>query len=200
MEASPGLRPQRGQNPRKAPSELYAGTQKRASLKVFCLEKRFSTGVLQEYLKCATPDCLVRGTDLFSCRLLIYKTTTANTTTAVQCECNKITPTFFVRSAQTVFFGVLRTSVVYVCREVQKVENHWFREIHVTTVKLKTFFRQATQSPAPWPPVGEPLLHVPVRLPLWAQQAELAAAHQARHRRCRRGRARSSALGRGFCH
>ena len=35
----------------------------------FLLWQRFSTGVPQEYLKHATPECLIRGTDLFSYRL-----------------------------------------------------------------------------------------------------------------------------------
>ena len=33
------------------------------------LDQRFSTSVLQEFLKCAVPDYTVRGTDLFSLRL-----------------------------------------------------------------------------------------------------------------------------------
>ena len=40
----------------------------------------------QEVLKHATPDCLVRGTDLSSLRLSKKNMTTANTTVAVQWE------------------------------------------------------------------------------------------------------------------
>ena len=60
----------------------------------FSVRQRFSTSVLQEFLKHAIPDYLVWGTDLFSLRLLNKKMTTANTTVAVQCEWIKIIPIF----------------------------------------------------------------------------------------------------------
>ena len=50
------------------------------------LPKQFSTGVLQEFLKHAISDYLVKGTDLFFFRLSNKKMTTANTTIAVWCE------------------------------------------------------------------------------------------------------------------
>ena len=51
------------------------------------LEQQFSTGVLQEFLKHAISDYLVRDTDLFSLRLSNKKVTTFNTTIAICCEC-----------------------------------------------------------------------------------------------------------------
>ena len=54
------------------------------------LRRQFSTSVPQEFLKHTTPDYLVRGTDLFSLRLLNKKMTTTNTAIAVQCERMKI--------------------------------------------------------------------------------------------------------------
>ena len=52
----------------------------------FVTGQQFSTGVLQEFLKHAIPDCVVRGTDLFSLRLSNKNNDTANTTIAIQCE------------------------------------------------------------------------------------------------------------------
>ena len=52
----------------------------------FHLGQRFSTSESQKLLKHALPDCLVRGTDLFSLRLSNKKMTAANTTVAVQYE------------------------------------------------------------------------------------------------------------------
>ena len=64
------------------------------ALQVEVSEQQFSTGVPQEIVKQARPDCLVRGTDLFSLRLSNRKMTTANTTLAVQCEGIKIISIF----------------------------------------------------------------------------------------------------------
>ena len=58
--------------------------------RVNSLRQQFPTRVqwLQEFLKPAIPDYLVRGADLFSLRLSNKKMTTANTTVvAVWCEC-----------------------------------------------------------------------------------------------------------------
>ena len=61
--------------------------------------KRFSTGGPHEFLKHATPDHLVRGTELFTLRLRNLKHEDTNTTI-------KIIPIFFVRLAKNVFFGM----------------------------------------------------------------------------------------------
>jgi hypothetical protein len=58
------------------------------------LNQQFFTAVPEEFLKPATPDYVVRDTDLFSFRLSNLKMTTANTTMAIQCERIKIIPKF----------------------------------------------------------------------------------------------------------
>ena len=72
----------------------------------YCLRQHFPTGVPRGVLKHATPDYLVRCTDLFLFRLSNIKMTTANTI-AIQCEWVKIY-LHFVRLAKNVFFGVVQ--------------------------------------------------------------------------------------------
>ena len=52
--------------------ETYTWTPSKTVHKNIC-GVGFSTGVPQGFLKHAVPDCLVRGTDLFSLRLSNYK-------------------------------------------------------------------------------------------------------------------------------
>ena len=80
----------------------YVSTRSIASKeKPRLLWQRFSTGapwytgVPQEFLKPATPDYLVRDTDLFSLRLLNKKVKTANTAIYVWYEWIKIIPILF---------------------------------------------------------------------------------------------------------
>lgn len=61
--------------------------------------------MLQEFLKHAVPDYLVKDTDLFSLRLPNKILPIANTTTAVSCEQIIIIP-FWGSDLQEVFFGV----------------------------------------------------------------------------------------------
>ena len=68
--------------------------------------QRFSTSVPQACLKHATPDYLVRGTDLSSLRLWNKKITTANTTIASSVNESKLYLYFFARSAKYTFSGV----------------------------------------------------------------------------------------------
>ena len=71
------------------------------------------TGVLQEFLQHAIPDCLVRGTDLFSLILSNKKKmTTGNTTIAVWCEWIKIT--FFCQISKNIFFCRILVISLYV--------------------------------------------------------------------------------------
>ena len=58
-------------------------TQKKSAV---TLEQQFSTGVLEQLLKHAIADYVVRGTDLFSLRLSNKKMITANITIAIWCE------------------------------------------------------------------------------------------------------------------
>ena len=73
--------------------------------------------LLQEFLNHATPDYLVRGTDLFSLRLPNKKMTTVDAAIAVLCEWIKITPIFFqISKKYSVFFGVPQNfSNKYMC-------------------------------------------------------------------------------------
>ena len=64
------------------------------------------------FLKHATPDCLVRGTDLFSRRGSNKKMTTANTTVAVQCEWLNIIAIFFVRLTKIYILVCYRILVI----------------------------------------------------------------------------------------
>ena len=58
------------------------------------LYQRCSTGVPPEFSKHATPDCSVRGTDLFPFRLSPKTVTTANLAIGIPCEGTKIIPIF----------------------------------------------------------------------------------------------------------
>ena len=51
-----------------------------------CLVQQFSTGVLQEFLRHAIPDSLVRGTDLFLFSLSNKKMPTAKIIIAICCD------------------------------------------------------------------------------------------------------------------
>ena len=67
----------------------------------------FSIGVLQEFLKHATPEYLVRGTDSFPLDCQIKKKKkTANRTIAIWWEWIKNYTNFFVRAAKYVFWCV----------------------------------------------------------------------------------------------
>ena len=62
----------------------------------------FSTNVLQEILKQAIPDCLVRDTDLFSLRFSNKKMTTANTA-MVGVKDSKMIPIYFCQIRKKIF-------------------------------------------------------------------------------------------------
>ena len=66
----------------------------------------------QEFWKHAIPDCVVRGTDLFSLRVSDKKMTTANTRRAIQCEWIKIMPIFCQISKKSIFFVCCRMLVI----------------------------------------------------------------------------------------
>ena len=89
--------------------------------------QRFSTSVLQEFLKHAIPDYLVKGTDIFFLWLSNKKMTTTNTTIAVWCEWIKIIPIFLSDCQKYNMFLVChRISVISLCVPWdEKVENHW---------------------------------------------------------------------------
>ena len=110
------------------------------------LTQWFSTGVLQEFLKHAIPDYLVRGTDLFSFQLSYKNMTTANTTIGIRCKCIKIMYIFchigkklhFCHISKKVYFLVCCRILVislYVSHEMKTVENrcpsdiNWFLKI-----------------------------------------------------------------------
>ena len=71
--------------------------------------------VLQEFLKHAIPDYLVRGTDLFSLRLSNKNMTTANTTIAIWCEWIKIIPILLSDWQKNFFLECCRILVISLC-------------------------------------------------------------------------------------
>ena len=73
------------------------------------------TGVLQEFLKHAITDYIVRSTDLFSIKLSnLKKMTRPNTSVAVLCDWIKIIP-IFVRSVKNTLLECHRILVISLC-------------------------------------------------------------------------------------
>ena len=81
----------------------------------FSLNQLFSTGVLQEFLKHAIPDYLVRGTYLVSVRLSNKNITTGNTTIAISVNKSKL-QLFFCQIGNRYISGVLQNfSIISLC-------------------------------------------------------------------------------------
>ena len=69
--------------------------------------QQFSTGILQEFLKHAVPDYLVRSADLFPLRLSNKNDDNNHIIIAIWCERIKIIP-IFGQIGKNIFFGVLQ--------------------------------------------------------------------------------------------
>ena len=94
---------------------------------VIALDQWFSTGVLQEFLTHAIPDCVVRGTDLFSLRLSKKKKKKRKQPTHQYSSSMNESKLylFFVGAAKNTFFGVSQNfSNQFVCHKLEKVETH----------------------------------------------------------------------------
>ena len=82
---------------------------------VIALDQWFSTGVLQEFLTHAIPDCVVRGTDLFSLRLLKKKNDNSQHNSAPPVWTNQ-NYTYFLLDRQKIYFLVCpRILVISLC-------------------------------------------------------------------------------------
>ena len=93
-------------------SELHMTTSYKPSLHF--PDQRFSTGVLQEFLKHSMPDYSVKGPDLFFFRVSNKKMTTANTV-AIWYERIKVIPIFLPDRQKIYFLVCYRILVIRLC-------------------------------------------------------------------------------------